>query len=188
MAKMNGNGRAALKAPAKSSRFNLKSTTKSKGRGKPAAKASGKRVKRVYFFGNGKAEGSAALKDLLGGKGANLADMTLVPLPVPPGFTITTETCGQYNDSGQKLPAGLMEEVRANMTKVESATGKQFGNPDNPLLVAARSGAKMSMPGMMDTVLNIGLNDQVVEGLARLSNNERFAYDSFRRLVNMFGD
>ncbi len=147
-----------------------------------------KPVKRVYFFGNGKAEGNAGMKDLLGGKGANLADMTLVPLPVPPGFTITTETCGEYNDAGQKLPAGLMDEVRANIARVEKATGKMFGDAANPLLVAARSGAKMSMPGMMDTVLNIGLNDAVAEGLARLSGNERFAYDSYRRLINMFGD
>jgi pyruvate,orthophosphate dikinase len=145
-------------------------------------------VKRVYFFGNGKAEGNAGMKDLLGGKGANLADMTLVPLPVPPGFTITTDTCGDYNDAGQKLPKGLMDEVRLNISKVEKAAGKKFGDVNNPLLVAARSGAKMSMPGMMDTVLNIGLNDQVVLGLAKLSNNERFAYDSYRRLINMFGD
>jgi len=151
-----------------------------------SAKSSG--VKRVYFFGNGKAEGNANMKDLLGGKGANLADMTLVPLPVPPGFTITTDTCGDYNDAGQKLPRGLMEEVRANIAKVEKATGKKFGDPKNPLLVAARSGAKFSMPGMMDTVLNIGLNDDAVEGLAALSNNPRFAYDSYRRLINMFGD
>src|SRR5580698_4681870 len=159
---------------------------------KPSKKSksakSAKAVKRVYFFGNGKAEGSAALKDLLGGKGANLADMTLVPLPVPAGFTITTDTCGDYNDAGQKLPKGLMDDVRANITKVEKATGKKFGNSKNPLLVSARSGAKMSMPGMMDTVLNIGLNDQVVQGLARLSGNERFAYDSYRRLINMYGD
>jgi pyruvate,orthophosphate dikinase len=150
--------------------------------------APAKAVKRVYFFGNGKAEGGAHLKDLLGGKGANLADMTLVPLPVPPGFTITTETCGEYNDLKQKLPKGLMEEVKANLIKVEKASGKKFGDPANPLLVAVRSGAKVSMPGMMDTVLNIGLNDQVVEGLAKLSNNERFAFDSYRRLINMFGD
>src|SRR5580698_9782169 len=146
---------------------------------KPSKKSksakSAKAVKRVYFFGNGKAEGGAHLKDLLGGKGANLADMTLVPLPVPPGFTITTDTCGDYNDAGQKLPKGMMEEVRANIAKVEKATGKKFGDVANPLLVAARSGAKMSMPGMMDTVLNIGLNDEVVVGLAKLSNNERFA-------------
>jgi pyruvate,orthophosphate dikinase len=155
---------------------------------KNATKSSSRAAKRVYFFGNGKAEGNAGMKDLLGGKGANLADMTLVPLPVPPGFTITTETCGQYNDLGQKLPKGLMDEVRANLAKVEKATGKKFGDAKNPLLVAARSGAKFSMPGMMDTVLNIGLNDQAVEGLARLTGNERFAYDSYRRLINMFGD
>src|SRR5256885_11710983 len=161
----------------------------SKSKGKPTAKStSGKRVKRVYFFGNGKAEGNAGMKDLLGGKGANLHDMTLVPLPVPPGFTITTETCGEYNDAGQKLPRALMDEVRANVAKVEKAAGKKFGDPKNPLLVAARSGAKMSMPGMMDTVLNIGLNDEVVVGLANLAGNERFAYDSYRRLINMFGD
>ena len=161
------------------------------GRASASAKAGpakGKAVKRVYFFGNGKAEGNANMKDLLGGKGANLADMTLVPLPVPPGFTITTDTCGDYNDAGQKLPAGLMDEVRANVAKIEKATGKRFGDASNPLLVAARSGAKMSMPGMMDTVLNIGMNDQVVTGLAQLTGNERFAYDSYRRLINMFGD
>jgi pyruvate,orthophosphate dikinase len=160
---------------------------------KAAKKSAGKKhspksVKRVYFFGNGKAEGNATMKDLLGGKGANLADMTLVPLPVPPGFTITTDSCGDYNDAGQKLPPGLMDQVRANIAKVEKATGKTFGDPKNPLLVAARSGAKMSMPGMMDTVLNIGLSDAAVEGLASLAGNERFAYDSYRRLINMFGD
>ena len=162
-----------------------------KGAGKSSAKAAparGKAVKRVYFFGNGKAEGNAGMKDLLGGKGANLADMTLVPLPVPPGFTITTDTCGDYNDAGQKLPPGLMDEVRANIARVEKATGKKFGDPANPLLVAARSGAKMSMPGMMDTVLNIGLSDAAVDGIAKLAGNERFAYDSYRRLINMFGD
>jgi pyruvate,orthophosphate dikinase len=168
----------AVKTP---NRMKQKSVAPSNGK---LAKA----AKRVYFFGNGKAEGGAHLKDLLGGKGANLADMTLVPLPVPPGFTITTETCGEYNDRGQKLPAGLMDEVKANLIKVEKATGKKFGDPKNPLLVACRSGAKVSMPGMMDTVLNIGLNDAVVEGLAHLTGNERFAYDSYRRLINMFGD
>src|SRR5687768_2054430 len=178
MARNNGNGTAML---TRGGTGRLSSgTTKGKA-------AAGKKVKRVYFFGNGKAEGNATMKDLLGGKGANLADMTLVPLPVPPGFTITTDTCGDYNDAGQKLPKGLMEEVRANIAKVEKATGKKFGNPKNPLLVAARSGAKFSMPGMMDTVLNIGMNDEVVEGLARLTGNERFAYDSYRRLINMFG-
>jgi pyruvate,orthophosphate dikinase len=148
----------------------------------------GKNIKRVYFFGGGKAEGRADMKDLLGGKGANLADMTSVGLPVPPGFTITTQSCKDYNDLGQKLPQGLMEEVEANMRKIEKATGKKFGDANNPLLVAARSGAKISMPGMMDTVLNIGMNDQVVEGMARLTGNPRFAYDSYRRLINMYGD
>jgi len=170
-------------APKPSAKMNGKSALKIKAKAKPP-----KYVKRVYFFGNGKAEGGAHMKDLLGGKGANLADMSVVPLPVPPGFTITTDTCGDYNDAGQKLPAGLMEEVRANISRVEKATGKKFGDPSNPLLVAARSGAKMSMPGMMDTVLNIGLSDVAVEGLAKLSGNERFAYDSYRRLINMFGD
>ena len=156
---------------------------------KPAAAAfAAKGVKRCYFFGNGKAEGNANMKDLLGGKGANLADMTLVPLPVPPGFTVTTDTCGDYNDAGGKFPPELMGDVRTNVAKIEKATGKKFGDAKNPLLVSARSGAKMSMPGMMDTVLNLGLNDSVVEGLAKLSGNERFAYDSYRRLINMFGD
>ncbi|HSV16543.1 MAG TPA: pyruvate, phosphate dikinase, partial [Tepidisphaeraceae bacterium] len=177
---------ALKKAPAK--RAGKSKVAKAKG-SSGANGVNGKLTKkRVYFFGNGKAEGGAHLKDLLGGKGANLADMTLVPLPVPPGFTITTETCAEYNNGGQKLPRGLMDDVRTNITKVEKATGKKFGDVNNPLLVSARSGAKMSMPGMMDTVLNIGLNDRVVEGLARLSGNERFAYDSYRRLINMFGD
>ena len=120
----------------------------------------------------------------------NLADMTTGCRPAMPwaGFTITTETCGEYNDLGQKLPKGLMEEVKAHLARVEKATGKKFGDAGNPLLLAVRSGAKVSMPGMMDTVLNIGLNDSVVEGLAKLTNNERFAYDSYRRLINMFGD
>src|SRR5205085_208251 len=158
---------------------------------KGAGAAGGKKsssVKRVYYFGPGKTEGRADMKDLLGGKGANLADMTTAGLPVPAGFTITTETCGEYNDAGQKLPRGLMEEVRANIAKVEKASGKRFGDPKNPLLLACRSGAKMSMPGMMDTVLNIGMNDAVVEGMAKLSGNQRFAYDSYRRLINMFSD
>ena len=161
------------------------------GRMDPGGKSqgsSGKGVKRVYYFGPGKTEGRADMKELLGGKGANLADMTTAGLPVPPGFTITTETCGEYNALGQRLPAGLMEEVRANLAKVEKASGKRFGDPNNPLLLACRSGAKFSMPGMMDTVLNIGMNDEVVEGIARLTGNERFAYDSYRRLINMFGD
>ena len=155
---------------------------------KSAHRAVGSKIKRVYFFGAGKAEGRGDMKDLLGGKGANLADMTSIGLPVPPGFTITTQSCAEYNNLGRKLPRGMMDEVRANLAKVEKAATKKFGDPNNPLLVAVRSGAKMSMPGMMDTVLNIGLNDKVVEGLAKLTGNERFAYDSYRRLINMFGD
>src|SRR3954462_7315112 len=155
------------------------------------ASAGGKKsssVKRVYYFGPGKTEGRAEMKDLLGGKGANLADMTTAGLPVPPGFPITTETCKEYNDAGQKLPRGLMDEVKDNLRKVEKASGKKFGDAGNPLLLACRSGARMSMPGMMDTVLNIGMNDEVVAGMAELTGNERFAYDSYRRLINMFGD
>jgi pyruvate,orthophosphate dikinase len=153
-----------------------------------AGGAKGTGTKRVYYFGPGKTEGRADMKDLLGGKGANLADMTTAGLPVPAGFTITTATCAEYNDARQRLPAGLMNEVRANIAKVERASGKKFGNPRNPLLLACRSGAKISMPGMMDTVLNIGMNDEVVQGMADLTGNERFAYDSYRRLINMFGD
>src|SRR5688572_31892381 len=145
-------------------------------------------TQRVYYFGPGKTEGRAEMKDLLGGKGANLADMTTAGLPVPPGFTITTETCREYNDAGQKLPRGLMDEVKENLRKVEKASGKKFGDPRNPLLLACRSGARMSMPGMMDTVLNIGMNDEVVAGMVELTGNERFAFDSYRRLINMFGD
>ncbi|MGE5612052.1 MAG: PEP/pyruvate-binding domain-containing protein, partial [Bacillota bacterium] len=153
---------------------------------KPAARPS--KIKRVYFFGAGKAEGRADQKPLLGGKGANLHDMTSIGLPVPPGFTITTEACAEYYKDGGKLPPGLMDEVEANLHRLEKVTGKEFGNPGNPLLVSVRSGAAVSMPGMMDTVLNLGLNDAVTDGLAKLTKNLRFAYDSYRRLINMFGD
>jgi pyruvate,orthophosphate dikinase len=158
------------------------------GKGSPAAAPALKGLKRVYFFGAGKAEGNVTMRDLLGGKGANLADMTLAGLPVPPGFTISTQTCKDYNDGGQTLPAGLLDEVKQHLARVEKSTGKKFGDPKNPLLFACRSGAKDSMPGMMDTVLNIGLNDVVVEGMAALTGNPRFAYDSYRRLINMYGD
>ena len=147
-----------------------------------------KAAKRVYFFGDGKAEGGTADKKLLGGKGANLADMTSIGLPVPPGFTITTETCAEYNALGQKLPDGLMDDVAKNLKKVEKATGKVFGDPKKPLLLSVRSGAFVSMPGMMDTVLNLGMNDEVAASLGEMTSNPRFAYDSYRRLINMFGD
>src|SRR5690606_12966545 len=143
----------------------------------------------VYFFGQGEAEGAGeSMRDLLGGKGANLAEMTRLGIPVPPGFTITTEVCIAYFNNGRQWPVGLEEQVMEALARVDEAMGSRFGDPDNPLLVSVRSGARVSMPGMMDTVLNLGLNDQTVEGLKRRSNNPRFAYDSYRRFVQMYGD
>ena len=147
-----------------------------------------KKSKRIYYFGASKTEGNKEMRILLGGKGANLAEMTSIGLPVPPGFTITTQTCADYNDGGCKFPPGAAEEIRKNVTQLEKETGKKFGSADNPLLVSVRSGAAASMPGMMDTVLNLGLNDKACEGLAKLSGNHRFALDAYRRLINMFGD
>lgn len=144
--------------------------------------------KSVYFFGQGRAEGNAKMKELLGGKGAGLAEMTNIGVPVPPGFTITTETCLLYNKAGQTFPEGLEEEVRFNMAKLEAIMEKGFGDPVNPLLVSVRSGAAVSMPGMMDTVLNLGLNDETVQGLVEKTGNERFAYDAYRRFIQMFSD
>jgi pyruvate,orthophosphate dikinase len=144
--------------------------------------------KRIYTFGGGKAEGNKEMKELLGGKGAGLAEMSNIGIPVPPGFTITTEVCTEYNRAGKKLPRALEGELRAALGKVEALTAKGFGDPANPLLVSVRSGARVSMPGMMDTVLNLGLNDETVEGLAVRSANPRFAWDSYRRFVAMFGD
>ncbi len=145
-------------------------------------------IKRVYYFGKSKSEGSKDMKELLGGKGANLAEMTSIGLPVPPGFTITTETCSEYNKCGGKLPGRLMQEVHSNMEHLEKETGKNFGSEENPLIVSVRSGAAISMPGMMDTVLNLGLNDKAIVGLAKAFDNRRFALDAYRRLINMFGD
>ncbi len=144
--------------------------------------------KRVYFFGNGKAEGNAKMKELLGGKGANLAEMTNLGVPVPPGFTIATKVCGEYYKSGGKWPKGLAEEVQANVVKLEKSMGLKLGDPERPLLVSVRSGAASSMPGMMDTVLNLGLNDDVIEGIIRKTGNPRFAWDIYRRFIDMFGD
>ncbi|HET6566660.1 MAG TPA: pyruvate, phosphate dikinase [Rhodothermales bacterium] len=144
--------------------------------------------KYVYFFGGGSAEGGKEMKALLGGKGANLAEMSSIGLPVPAGFTITTETCKHYNEHGNQWPSGLEQEVREGIRKVEQAMGAKFGDAANPLLVSVRSGAAVSMPGMMDTVLNLGVTDAVVEGLARKTGNERFAYDAYRRFIDMFGD
>ena len=145
--------------------------------------------KRVYTFGNGKAEGRADMRNLLGGKGANLAEMNLIGVPVPPGFTITTDVCNEYFKEGKDdVVALLKDDVEKSVKHIESLMNCKFGDASNPLLVSVRSGARASMPGMMDTILNLGLNDEVVEGLARKTVNERFAYDSYRRFVQMYGD
>ena len=145
--------------------------------------------KRVYTFGNGKAEGRADMKNLLGGKGANLAEMNLIGVPVPPGFTIVTDVCNEYFEKGRDEVVGLLRnEVDNSIKHVENLIGLKFGDPTNPLLLSVRSGARASMPGMMDTILNLGLNDEVVEGLIKKTGNERFAYDSYRRFVQMYGD
>ena len=145
--------------------------------------------KRVYTFGNGKAEGRADMRNLLGGKGANLAEMNLIGVPVPPGFTITTEVCNEYFEKGKAdVVALLKDDVEKSVRHIESLMGLRFGDAENPLLVSVRSGARASMPGMMDTILNLGLNDEVVVGLAKKTGNERFAYDSYRRFVQMYGD
>ncbi|MBI5192993.1 MAG: pyruvate, phosphate dikinase [Nitrospirae bacterium] len=143
--------------------------------------------KYVYFFGKGKADGRGDMKDLLGGKGAGLAEMTNLGIRVPPGFTITTEACTEYYKNNEAYPSGMWDQVLENLKKVEEDMGIKFGDSDNPLLVSVRSGAKVSMPGMMDTVLNVGLNDKSVLGLAKKSKNDRFAYDAYRRFITMFG-
>ncbi|MFS8501099.1 MAG: PEP/pyruvate-binding domain-containing protein, partial [Caldicoprobacter sp.] len=140
--------------------------------------------KYVYLF----SEGNANMRELLGGKGANLAEMTNLGLPVPPGFTVTTEACTRYYQDGQVIAPEIEEQIYEAMEKVEKIVGKKFGDINNPFLVSVRSGARVSMPGMMDTILNLGLNDVAVEGLARQTNNERFAYDSYRRFIQMFSD
>ncbi len=145
--------------------------------------------KRIYTFGNGKAEGKADMRNLLGGKGANLAEMNLIGVPVPPGFTITTDVCMEYYEKGEEAIVGLLKaDVEKAIAEVETLMRSKFGDPTNPLLVSVRSGARASMPGMMDTILNLGLNDEVVEGLAKKTQNPRFAWDSYRRFVQMYGD
>ena len=144
---------------------------------------------RVYTFGNGKAEGKADMRNLLGGKGANLAEMNLIGVPVPPGFTITTEVCIEYYELGKdKVVELLKADVEKAIANIETLMNSKFGDVANPLLVSVRSGARASMPGMMDTILNLGLNDEVVEGLSRKTGNARFAWDSYRRFVQMYGD
>ena len=148
-----------------------------------------KNKKRIYTFGNGSAEGNAQMRDLLGGKGANLAEMNRIGVPVPPGFTISTEVCTEYYERGREaVVADLKDDLMAAVKHIETIMGFKFGDVENPLLVSVRSGSRASMPGMMDTILNLGLNDTVVDGLARKSGNERFAWDSYRRFVQMYGD
>src|SRR6059058_6204913 len=142
----------------------------------------------VYYFGDGHADGSGTMKPLLGGKGANLHEMTRIGLPVPPGFTITTELCSYFYDHNRSYPSQLEAEVAAAMAKVEKSVRKKLADKERPLLVSVRSGARDSMPGMMDTILNLGMNDEVVEIVAKKTNNSRFAYDSYRRFLQMYGD
>jgi len=155
---------------------------------KKAVRSAGKKSKYVYFFGGDKTEGNATMKNLLGGKGSNLAEMANMGIPVPPGFTITTEACIKFYENNKKYPQGMMDQVHDNLKKLETVMGKKLGDHKDPLLVSVRSGARVSMPGMMDTVLNLGLNDDAVKGLAEKSGNERFAYDAYRRFCQMFGD
>jgi pyruvate,orthophosphate dikinase len=145
-------------------------------------------LKNVYFFANGHAEGDAQMRDILGGKGANLAEMTNLGIPVPPGFTISAEMCSAYHENNNHYPEGLEDEVMQNLAQLEDVNGKKLGDPNDPLLVSVRSGAAISMPGMMDTILNLGLNDESVIGLANKTNNPRFAWDAYRRFIQMYGD
>src|SRR6476660_9304215 len=142
----------------------------------------------VYYFGDGHADGKGTMKPLLGGKGANLHEMTRIGLPVPPGFTITTEVCSYFYDHNRSYPKQLEAQVATAMAKIEKSTGKRFGDQERPLLVSVRSGARDSMPGMMDTILNLGMNDEVVEIVAKKTKNKRFAWDSYRRFLQMYGD
>jgi len=185
------NAKAAKSAKASRPAKAVKASKPTKAAAKGVRGSAGgtpKSGKMVFYFGRTKCEGKAEQKLLLGGKGANLADMTSIGLPVPPGFTITTDTCARYYTEGRRLPRGLMDEVRGHIAALEKELGKRLGDMRNPLLVSVRSGAAVSMPGMMDTVLNLGLNDSVVLGLAEKTGNRRFAFDAFRRLINMFGD
>ncbi|MCD6151524.1 MAG: pyruvate, phosphate dikinase, partial [Deltaproteobacteria bacterium] len=142
----------------------------------------------VYTFGNGVAEGNASMKDILGGKGANLAEMTSIGIPVPPGFTLSANTCVYFYQHQDQYPEGLTQQVKDALKKTEDIMGRRFGDADNPLLFSVRSGARVSMPGMMDTVLNLGLNDDTIKGIIKQSGNERFAYDSYRRFIQMYGN
>lgn len=156
----------------------------------PQSSQSKKKVPQqsVYFFSKGETDGHTGMRDTLGGKGANLAEMTSLGLPVPPGFTISTDVCQAFYDNDEHLPDEVVAAVEKALSRVEGVMGKQFGSAENPLLVSVRSGARVSMPGMMDTILNLGLNDKTVQGLAQVSGNERFAWDSYRRFLQMYSD
>ena len=162
-----------------------KSSAKKSAAKKPAASKPGR---MIYYFGADRCDGDGTMKAIIGGKGANLAQMTKIGLPVPPGFTITTQMCIDYYTSGKKFPKGLEEDIAHYVKMLEKETGKKFGDPANALLVSVRSGARDSMPGMMDTILNLGLNDKTVEGLKKATGNGRFAFDSYRRFIQMYGD
>src|SRR5438552_5332032 len=170
-----------------------RNTARTRTRSPPAVRAGERQTRKksrryVYYFGDGHADGSGSMKPLLGGKGANLHEMTRISLPVPPGFTITTEVCSYFYDHNRSYPAELEAQVAAALAKVEKSAGKKLGDRDRPLLVSVRSGARDSMPGMMDTILNLGMNDEVVETVAKKTNNARFAWDSYRRFLQMYGD
>lgn len=174
------------KSSSRGSRQHSKSKVRLKSKNRRPSKK--RAPKYVYYFGDGRADGTGQMKSLLGGKGANLAEMTRIGLPVPPGFTITTEVCTYFYEHDRSYPPELKAEVAASLTKVEDAVGKRFGDQDRPLLVSVRSGARDSMPGMMDTILNLGMNDEVVEIVAKKTKNPRFAWDSYRRFLQMYGD
>src|SRR2546423_15439397 len=175
------------KSLTRKSRRNSKPRARSTSSNPARAKKSSK-TKYVYYFGDGYADGTGKMKPLLGGKGANLAEMTRIGLPVPPGFTITTEVCSYFYAHNRSYPPQLKAEVEAALAKVEKSVGKKLGDKDRPLLVSVRSGARDSMPGMMDTILNLGMNDETVEIVAKKTGNARFAWDSYRRFLQMYGD
>src|SRR3984885_10792828 len=179
--KSSPNSRKAAK-PAKKTSIKVAATRN----GHAAAKV--KKGRLVYFFGDGRSDGDGKMKALLGGKGANLAEMTRIGLPVPPGFTITTEVCTSFNAHGKTLPKEIDAQIDSAISRIEKSLGKGFGSGANPLLFAVRSGPRDSMPGMMDTILNLGLNDETVQGLIAASGNERFSYDCYRRFIQMYGD
>src|SRR5687767_85504 len=188
-------GRVAWTSPASSSRSSPRNRRPSRSAPWPMVSRSirddiirAAMSKYVYYFGDGHAEGNAKMKDALGGKGAGLAEMTNIGVPVPPGFTISTAVCTYFYEHDKSYPPELKSEVAENLAKVEESVGRKFGDRVKPLLVSVRSGARASMPGMMDTILNLGLNDETVKGLAESSGDERFALDSYRRFIQMYSD